>query len=295
MKYLKLDIQQPVEYISGGRFITEIPWTHTKRNIDSYELIIGVTETLYIEQGDTQYEVKPGQALLILPNISHHGYHICNKNLSFYWFHFICSKAIIDNQTLNDEILAMRTYPDSSSYIKEIYLPIFTTSSAIERINILSNQLLHVDNSNYYTRMSMNYLMTSLLIELSEQTISELLLNSKDGQSDIRINEIMEWTRINAIDGITVSEIAEKFNYHKDYLSRLFKRKTGITLQEYIHMLKLSKAKDLLSGTRLNIKEISDRIGIGDEKYFMRLFKKYEKLTPTEYRKAFYEVHLNNK
>ncbi|WP_202081155.1 helix-turn-helix domain-containing protein [Caldalkalibacillus salinus] len=294
MKYLKLDIERPVEYISGGRFVTEVPWTHSKRVIDSYELIIGVNETLYMEQDGVQYEVNPGQAVILLPHLTHRGYRVCHKNVSFYWFHFLCSKSLIDDQKLNDEILAMRTQPHTKNDIKQIYLSLFTTPSAIERLNILANQLLHVDNANYYTRMSMNYLMTSVLIELSEQTLSDLLLDSDSAKDDIQIYDIMEWTRIHATDMLSVSDIANRFNYHKDYLSRLFKRKTGITLQEYIHRMKLSKAKDLLTGTRLTVKEISYRVGIVDEKYFMRLFKKYEKITPTEYRRAFCKIHFNN-
>ncbi|WP_408011803.1 helix-turn-helix domain-containing protein [Pseudalkalibacillus sp. A8] len=105
--------------------------------------------------------------------------------------------------------------------------------------------------------------------------------------------KIVEWLRIHTTDNISVTSVAEQFNYNKDYLSHIFKQKIGINIQEYIHILKVSKAKDLLSSTNLGIKEIAYTIGISDEKYFMKLFKKYEKLTPTEFRKAYYRTHLN--
>ena len=53
-------------------------------------------------------------------------------------------------------------------------------------------------------------------------------------------------------------------------------------------------AKDLLtSAHRLSLSEISEKVGIGDEKYFMRLFKRYEGVTATAYREAFSRKPLN--
>ncbi|MCI2255727.1 AraC family transcriptional regulator [Domibacillus sp. PGB-M46] len=58
-------------------------------------------------------------------------------------------------------------------------------------------------------------------------------------------------------------------------------------------MLKLSKAKDLLTLSDESIGSIARTVGISDERYFMRLFKQYEKLTPSEYRKAYHRIQLN--
>lgn len=296
MDYIKMNIEKPANYISGGRFVTNDEWQHEKRTIDSYEMIIGVNDILYIEQDEIKYEVKPGEVLFILPDSCHRGYKKCSKHVSFYWFHFITDE-IAAGKTLNDTaVLKIRTNPETSRSIKDIYFPVYGQLVASERLNILANQLLDVDNSNYYTRMSMNYLMTSLLIELSEQTfVHSSKRETMISENDININQILEWTRINAFNGISVSDIADRFNYNKDYLSRYFKKKTGKTLQSYIHALRISKAKELLVGTRQSIQVIAQRVGIDDEKYFMRLFRKYEKMTPTEYRKAYVKTHLNRK
>ncbi|MCJ7842148.1 AraC family transcriptional regulator [Lederbergia sp. NSJ-179] len=294
MRFLKINIQQPVKYISGGRFVTEVPWIHPERTIDSYELIISINETLYIEQDGIQREINPGETFLLLPDMVHRGFKICNKHVSFYWFHFLCSGFLISDHEVREEVKTIQTHPEKRKQIKEIYIPQFDSPYASQRINILCNQLLHVDNSNYHTFLSMHYLMTSLLIELSEQTLSQLILSTEDSQNGAVINHITEWIRMNALEGITVSDVATKFNYHKDYLSRLFKKKTGITVQAYIHAWRIAKAKDLLTRTSEPIKNISNQVGVADEKYFMRLFKKYEKVTPSEYRKAYNKIHYNN-
>lgn len=67
-----------------------------------------------------------------------------------------------------------------------------------------------------------------------------------------------------------------------------------MNLKEYIHITRLRKATDLLSSSNLSIKEIANEVGFQDEKYFMRVFKKYKKMTPSEFRNAYYRTHLNN-
>jgi len=124
--------------------------------------------------------------------------------------------------------------------------------------------------------------------------ISDYYTSSQLSQSDYNISEIVEWIRVHALEDISASDVADKFTYNKDYLSRFFKKKTGFNLQEYIHLMKIAKAKDLLTRSMRSIKYISERVGFNDEKYFMRLFRRYENMTPTEYRKAFYKIHMNN-
>lgn len=295
VKLLQADITTPIEFVSGGQFISDSPWIHSRRMIDSFEMIIGVKETLYIEQEGIQYAVRPGDLLLLLPNRIHQGYAPSLKGLSFYWFHFIClgEHRIVDFQTVADDIYLLQTNSESHRFNTSVYIPLFFTPSTIERINIIFQQLQHLNNSDYTTHFGVHYFLTSLLIELSEQTIASFHPEISQSEGDNNLARIMEWVRIHALDPISVTTIADKFSYNKDYLSRYFKKKTGMNLLEYIHVLKISKAKDLLFHTTHSIKEISYLVGIRDEKYFMKLFKKYEKITPTEFRKAYYMTHMN--
>jgi AraC-like DNA-binding protein len=295
LKYFKTSIERPVKFISGGFFDSDVPWTHSRRSIDTFEIIIGVNKCLYLTQGDVDYEVWPGNVLLLLPGQVHQGFKICEEGVSFFWFHFLTVEAfeLLDEEALAYELPKLKK-PDFPKYSSEVYLPFFSAPKRIERVNILFQQLQHVVNSNYYTQHAAHYITTSLLIELSEQMISDYYISTKLSQGDWNLSEIIEWIRIHAIEDISVSDIAEKFMYNRDYLSRFFKKNTGFNLQEYIHLMKISKSKDLLSRSMRSIKYISERVGFNDEKYFMRLFKRYENMTPTEYRKAYYKIHMNN-
>ncbi len=70
---------------------------------------------------------------------------------------------------------------------------------------------------------------------------------------------------------------------------------TGMRLLEYINTVRVSKAKILLYESDSSVKEIAYEVGFDDEKYFMRIFKLVEGISPTQYRHAFYKTHQNHK
>lgn len=85
-----------------------------------------------------------------------------------------------------------------------------------------------------------------------------------------------------------IGTIAQKFGYHPSYPTSVFKCYCGCTITEYLNRQRIRVAKNFLtSEPKLTLGEISEQIGIADEKYFMWLFKRYEGITATSYRKSF--------
>jgi AraC-like DNA-binding protein len=293
MLYLKADIARPFKFISGGHFISQGSWIHGRRVIDSFEIIIGVTGTAYIQQDDIKYEVKPGNMLLLMPGHVHFGYAPSEEEVSFYWFHFhIDTPYNFSDQAQAVEIISS-IKNSCSNKINNIIIPLFCSPSNISKVNIIFNQLLHNAFTNCYTHHGCNYLLTSLLIELSEQIISDTYSLMNESNSTRRLGKIYEWIRVNYMNDISLEDIAENFSYNKDYLSRFFKEKTGVSILEYINLMRISKSKEILYQSDKTIKEIAYTLGFKDEKYFMKLFKKFEHITPTEFRNAYSRTHIN--
>ena len=81
-----------------------------------------------------------------------------------------------------------------------------------------------------------------------------------------------------------VSELARLVNLSTSRLSHLFKAKMGVSLRTFIAERRLETAAELLRSTDLRVKEISYRLGYGQEPSFTRAFKKKYRLTPLAYR-----------
>ncbi|WP_283680262.1 AraC family transcriptional regulator [Lentilactobacillus sp. Marseille-Q4993] len=116
----------------------------------------------------------------------------------------------------------------------------------------------------------------------------------KDDIINTRVSQIKEWIRLNMNKELKVGDIANQFEVSQNYLSQSFHRETGITVKDYLNTLKLDKAKYLLLTTNLSIQEITDQSYFSDYKYFFRLFKKKNGMTPREYRNTFTNTFLNN-
>ncbi len=297
MLYFKASLEKPFTYISSGQFISDGNWIHSKRNMDSYEIIIGVKGTAFIMQDDIKYEVVPSSVLLLLPGHTHTGYRHSTGETSFYWLHFYChgQNSILNRMDALNEISPLNSTPYFNKLNDSIMLPVFWQPESIEKSVILFKQLLHIANSGYYSSFCTDYSLTALLLELSQQFIhASLKLNELPNTGGGNFNILLEWIRLNITEEFTIDELAEKFNYNKDYMSRMFKKHLGVSPKKYINGMKILKAKQYLGMLDLSIKEIAYKLGFKDEKYFMKLFKEYENLTPSTYRNAYYRTLYNN-
>lgn len=87
-------------------------------------------------------------------------------------------------------------------------------------------------------------------------------------------------------ENLSLEEICEKIAVSKTYFCYLFKRETGMSLWNYLTFVRLNHARELLETTELKNYEIAFQVGYENPSYFSRLFKKYEGVTPNEYRAA---------
>ena len=67
-------------------------------------------------------------------------------------------------------------------------------------------------------------------------------------------------------------------------LARLFKNNVDISLINYLHKVRINKAKDLLENKEIGIKDISTQVGYNNINNFYKKFKEYTSMTPIEYK-----------
>ena len=83
---------------------------------------------------------------------------------------------------------------------------------------------------------------------------------------------------------ISLDDVSREVDISPYYFSKLFKQETGKNFIEYLTEIRLKNARELLQDSRLSIKEICAQSGYSDPNYFSRIFKKYEGVTPSEFR-----------
>lgn len=85
---------------------------------------------------------------------------------------------------------------------------------------------------------------------------------------------------------LMLQDVAKAVNMSNSRFSTVFAQETGYTFTEYLAMLRISKAQELLKATALRSSQIAQEIGYSDPHYFSYLFKKRTGMTPSEYRRG---------
>ncbi len=87
----------------------------------------------------------------------------------------------------------------------------------------------------------------------------------------------------------TIGQMAETVGLSVPHFQKLFKTNIGKPPIAYLQDLRLEKARELLEATFLQVQEVRNKVGILYDSHFTRDFKKKFGVTPTEYRKLFWE------
>lgn len=106
-------------------------------------------------------------------------------------------------------------------------------------------------------------------------------VNFRKEKSSVQLIE--DYIRDNFQKDITLSDIAERFYLSREYISRKFKQQFNKTITGYITQLRIEKSKELLQNPHLKICEVGSSVGYKNDKYFIKVFKKIEGVTPREF------------
>ena len=98
------------------------------------------------------------------------------------------------------------------------------------------------------------------------------------------VHECLRYIEENYSGNIMVTDIARSIGVSASYLSRIFKEHTGQTIIYTLNQKKLCKAKEYLKNTDMKIYEIAEALGFENVTYFSHFFKKYEGISPKDYK-----------
>ena len=99
------------------------------------------------------------------------------------------------------------------------------------------------------------------------------------------IVQAMEYIRKNYKGNVTLSTLADYLNMNPSYLSRFLKKETGSNFVDILARIRMEKAKKLLDeGVR--VVEVGEQVGYSDYTYFYQVFKRFEGISPSEYKRG---------
>lgn len=283
----RLDIQSPFQFKKTGKCeaVSSVQ-THHPPNARDFELIVATEGTLYLQYKNTRCTVSPGEYLLLHPSLSPQKFPPRSKSdslmpasCSYYWMRFSCPASLSDSEAAAGAAANLRGIAS---------LPFHGRLLHPQKPLLLMRQLQDCVRSGYDAPY-LNYMATLIVCEIVNQH-RFLLSREENGFTNARkqlYNDIIDYVNYYINDDLKVSTIARHFGYNDKYLSRYFKKFSGVSLKHYILSQKIERANFLLADTNLTVSDISNSLGFSDYHNFIRIYKSMTSMTPSEYRDVY--------
>ena len=104
------------------------------------------------------------------------------------------------------------------------------------------------------------------------------------------INVCKEYIYSHIKERITIEDLADALGVSPSYLSRLFKKETGVSVSSYIRAQKIEMAKNLLRFSDYSMIDIANRLSFSSQSHFIQQFRDVVGMTPKKYRDKYYMV-----
>lgn len=238
----------------------------TGRILNEYQLVYITKGSGYFSsQSCKQRKVHAGTIILLFPGEWHSYYPDPETGWDEYWVGF--RGMHIDRRVEKQFFTIDEPLHDIgiSSTIVQLYEDIIRIASQ-EKTGyqpMISSIVLHILGSVYYKKRN-NSFTNSYVVE--------------------KINEARQLMKARVEDPLTPEEVASQLGLDYSWFRRMFKEYTGVSPAQYQAQQKLLRAKELLTGSSLNINEIAYNLRFENAGQFSTFFKKKEGVTPSQFR-----------
>lgn len=264
-----LFLRLPVRFVSAGQFEAPGGWLHPDRVLNTGVVIVVERGCFGMVVNARRYTVQAGQALLLPAGQRHFGMPAEGAEPpAYYWAHFE------DGGAAQGDALAFDA------------LQIDLSDTAFNRLVFEFHQLINESSADRGASTICDYMLSILLLELRQA--------AREAPRTAVANRMLEYIRLHCYEKLTLRDVAGALGYTEDYLSRLFHESARCSFRQYIHRMRMQRAKrELLSGVK-TIQQIAVECGYSNPKFFSTVFMKSEGMPPSAFRNLYSGQHQNN-
>ncbi|QGQ99307.1 AraC family transcriptional regulator [Paenibacillus psychroresistens] len=183
-------------------------------------------------------------------------------------------------------VITYRVFPEDSVWT--LNGPLSTISEF--KIHYMVDELIrtsHEIQTSSDEEAAMHQVRKRLMLE---RILFIYLNDSRIGQekkfTDHSMEEILSYINEHYMVKLTLPMLARRAGISEGHYTVLFKKHTGTTMTNYLHHIRIEKAKTMFLQTDLLAKEIAQKVGFNDYFHFSKIFKKTTGYSPTSFKEA---------
>ena len=162
------------------------------------------------------------------------------------------------------------------------------TTPFLERCNVTDELVALADKLISYANRKSSLTAIGLAYTLLGSLIERIGLvpKPKSSQTDTVLAKMLTYINDHFREDLTLIELANQLGYHKSYLSGIFNQGVGYHFNQYVNMLRVRYARQLIVNTAMTLDEISAEAGFQCTRSFRRAFIEHYNQLPHEYKKS---------
>lgn len=257
--------------------------------------VIGDFELIYIIDGQSDitianknFQCEQGDIILIPPFTKHKILTPSHNLHNNYWIHFD-----VEPFYRHEEFTNALTYNEDSIHSNnnhQYMVHIGNVPELLTLYELLEKELSHpqLGFKTFFNTILVQIVTLLLRYNLiSSPTLFKLIetpICLTSNENNI-IDKSIQYTYNNMSDNIRINDLCEYLHVSESYLFKSFSKLLKLPPNQFIQLIKIKHAEQLMKTTTLSIKEISDLIGFSSPYYFSHVFKKHYHVSPREYQR----------
>ncbi|WP_256758089.1 response regulator [Cohnella sp. WQ 127256] len=143
---------------------------------------------------------------------------------------------------------------------------------------------LYSDQKSFLLVSQVNHNIQDLVVWVENAVNKAMNYISSKELKDSVVQRVINYISANLDEDLSRDSIADYIGMNPDYLTRVFKKETGLSVVEYISQQRVERAKELLSKTEMQISMVAASVGYHNFSHFSQMFKKHAFMNPGAYR-----------
>lgn len=247
------------------------------------ELLLFVKGKVTCNFENATLHAKPGDIYII----NSHEVHAtrCSRNAMYLCIHILPSQMCKFVPNFDQLHFSLAFDPEDQ-----------TKAMAYEQLRVHLQEILRQTEESHLAykleRMARLYAVTAILVKHFSQALAveETTLQRSDMT---RLEPILEYIQLHHAEELPLDEAANAIGLNKEYFCRLFKKNMGVSYLQYVYQVRTTAFCRELETTDDPISEIAERHGFRDPKMLNQYFREIYSCTPSEKRKFFREVTID--
>lgn len=220
---------------------------------------------------DREQAMRPGDGALLFPH-ERHAYYATSDPWSVRWFSF--------NGGQTADMLASLQFKHST------VLRLSDPNPMLARIEELQTAAAADTGSDHASYLACSTLLYRTLLDL--YAFGSLPDSRSPNQTFSQLSPALRYMEEHIEEAISLKDIAAQLGVSEYHTCVLFRQSLDMRPFEYLNKIRIRKARLLLqTEPELGISDIASRVGYESESYFIRLFKRFQGVTPNKYRLRF--------